>query len=328
MAERNRTSIQVGTSYHYPPELLELLCDVVPALFRSKQAVIDFFVGAGVPEKFLGDWKIKLRQDRDSVKKHEIARSILCRLNDAGDPALAFRREVIKRISEIENFSSCWESDRLKAQGLVAQIQRVVNVKDSFTRMNLEREKERKSRQAIYAASILGKQKEAETREAIKTSLFKLFSETDPQKRGKQLESILNSVFSFAGVLVREAFVVKSQKGQGVIEQIDGAVEIDGVLYIVEMKWWSAPIGRPELASHLVSVYSRGDVGGIFISYSGFSPAAIEDAKTALTQKVFVLTELREIVDIIDREGDLKAFFKEKIHRAKTDRNPFYKLSF
>ena len=33
------------------------------------------------------------------------------------------------------------ESDQLKARGLVSQIRQVVNVKDSFTRMNLERER-------------------------------------------------------------------------------------------------------------------------------------------------------------------------------------------
>jgi hypothetical protein len=40
---------QVDILYHYPPELLELLCDTVPLLFRSKQGIIDFFAGAGVP---------------------------------------------------------------------------------------------------------------------------------------------------------------------------------------------------------------------------------------------------------------------------------------
>jgi hypothetical protein len=75
-----------------------------------------------------------------------------------------------------------------------------------------------------------------------------------------------------------------------------------------------------------VSVYGRGDVGGIFISYSGFSSAAIEDAKIGLAQKVFVLSELQEFVQIIDREANLTAFFKEKINRAKSDRNPFYRL--
>jgi restriction system protein len=93
----------------------------------------------------------------------------------------------------------------------------------------------------------------------------------------------------------------------------------------VEMKWWDKPIGRPEIAPHLVSVYGRGDVGGIFSSNSGFSPAAIEDAKTGLARKVFVLIELQEIVQVIGRGSDLKAFFKEKINRAKSDRDPLYR---
>jgi restriction system protein len=326
MADDFETQSPIDITYHYPPELLELLCDVVPILVRSKPAVIDFFAGAGAPNKLLGDWKLKVKQDKSSVNKYEIARSVLCRLNDAGEPALAVRREVIKRVSEFEDFSSCWDTDRLKAQGLVGQIQKLVNVKDTFTRINLERERERKQHQAVHTASLQAKQKEAGERAAIKDSLYKLFGESDPWRRGKRLEGILNSLFAFAGFLVREAFTVKGDEGQGVVEQIDGAVDLSGVLYIVEMKWWDKPIGRQEIAPHLVSVYGRGDVGGIFISYSGFSPAAIDDVKIGLAQKVFVLTELQEIIQVIDREGDVKAFFKEKINRAKTDRNPFYKL--
>lgn len=261
MADQHETQAQIDITYHYPPELLELLCDAVPALFRSKQAVIDFFVGAGAPPKLLGDWKLKLKQDKDSVKKHELARSVLCRLNDAGEATLTVRREVLKRVSQFEDFSSCWDNDRYKAQGLVAQIQKVVNIKDSFTRMNLEREKERKQRQAEYTASVHAKQKETEKRAALKDALYKLFTESNAYKRGKQLEAVLNSLFAFAGFLVREAFTIKGDERQGIVEQIDGAVEIDGVLYLVEMKWWDKPIGRQEIAPHLVSVYGRGDVG-------------------------------------------------------------------
>jgi hypothetical protein len=57
-------AIRIDTTYHYPLQLLELLCDAEPVLFRSKQGVIDLFVGAGVPNKHLGDWKLKLRQDK------------------------------------------------------------------------------------------------------------------------------------------------------------------------------------------------------------------------------------------------------------------------
>lgn len=319
----------VGTgldeAYHFPPELLELLTDTIPRLFRSKQAVLDFFRGAGTPAQYLDDWRAKLRSDRDSVKKHEIARDVLRRLNEGGDRTLRQRREVIKRVSEFEDFSSCYDNDRLQAQGLVAQVRQLVNVKDSFTRMNIERERERKQRQEDYAKAVKAKQKEAVERTAIRDSFYKLFAEQDPWKRGKQLESVLNRLFAFAGFSVREAFTIKGDQGKGIVEQIDGVVELDGMLYIVEMKWWHEPIGRNEIAPHFVSVYGRGNVGGIFISYSRFSPAAIEDAKIGLAQKVFVLMELHEIVHIIDREGDLAAFFKEKIRRAKSDRNPFFK---
>jgi restriction system protein len=128
-------------------------------------------------------------------------------LNEGGDKTLAPRREVIRRVSELEDFSTCYESDHYKAQWLVAQIQKVVNVKDSFTRINLERE--RKQRQKLHVASIKAKQKEAEERAAIKDSLYKLFDEKDPYKRGKRLEGILNSLFSLAGFLIREAFTVR-----------------------------------------------------------------------------------------------------------------------
>jgi restriction system protein len=272
----------------------------------------------------LADWKQKLMQDRESVRKHELVRSVIRRLNEAGEPALTQRREVLKRVAQFDEYSSCWEGDRLKAQGLVTQIQKLINVKDSFTRINIEREQERKQRQAVYNAAVEAKQKANEEREALKTKLYRLFAEADPHKRGKQLETALNDLFSFAGFLIREAFTIKKD-GDGIIEQIDGVVEIDGSVYLVEMKWWDKPIGRQEIAPHLVSVYGRGDVGGIFISYSGYSPAAVEDAKTGLSQKVFVLTVLQEIVEVLERDGDLKAMFKEKINRAKTDKNPFFK---
>ena len=315
----------VDITYHYPPELLELLCDAVPVLVRSKEGVIDFFAGAGVPSRHLADWKQKVKQDKANVRKHEIARSVLRRLNEAGEAALAPRREVLKRVSQFENFSGCWESDRYKAQGLVSQIQKLVNVKDSFTRMNLERERERKERQAIHVSNVEARQKEAEKRASLKHSFYKLFHEQDRQKRGKLLEDALNNLFAFAQILVREAFTLKNQEGEGIVEQIDGAVEIDGVLYLVEMKWWDKPIGRQEISPHLVSIYGRAGVGGICISYSGFTPAAIDEAKNALAQRVSVLADLQEIVQILERESDLKEFFKEKIRRAKADRNPFYK---
>jgi hypothetical protein len=129
-------SFDASSSWHYPPDLLNLLVETIPALCRSKADVLTFFRGAGVPASMLAEWEERLRVDRQSVKKHPVTRSVLCALNDHGDPMIRQRREVIRRLVEFEDFSMCWESDRLPAMGLVAKIRDVVNVKDSFVRLH------------------------------------------------------------------------------------------------------------------------------------------------------------------------------------------------
>jgi hypothetical protein len=124
--------VNIDIIHHYPPELLKLLVDTIPLLCPSKQDVLVFFKGAGVPATVTADFTQKVATDRSSVNKYEIVREILVRLNDRGEATLRQRREVLKRIVEFEDFSTCWPNDQLKAKGLVAEIRRVVDVKDSF----------------------------------------------------------------------------------------------------------------------------------------------------------------------------------------------------
>jgi hypothetical protein len=135
--------------YHYPPELLQLLVDTIPRLCRSKRDLLTFFRGAGVSGVAIDGLERELDADRDAVGKYQIARTVLVGLNERGDDgALRQRREVLKRVVEFEDFSTCWPNDRLQAQGLVAQVQKVVNAKDTFTRMTQERDAERQQRMA------------------------------------------------------------------------------------------------------------------------------------------------------------------------------------
>jgi hypothetical protein len=64
---------------------------------------------------------------------------------------------------------------------------------------------------------------------------------------------------------------VRRVDGQGIVEQIDGVVELDGRLYLVEVKWWHDPLGPGDVAQHLVRVFNRGHARGIFIAASGCS---------------------------------------------------------
>lgn len=313
-------------TWHYPPELMNLLIDTIPLLNRGKKDVFLFFQGAGVADTIMEQQYTQWRQDSASINKFEIVRQVLTKLNEKGESGLRERREILKRVVEFESFSSCWPKDQLKAKGLVSEIQRVVNVKDSFTRMDKARRTEQRDRIAQMQSEREKIQIKTEDILKVKENLYGLFSENDRQKRGKALEGVLNRLFQSYDISVREAFTISGDRSEGVVEQIDGVVEIEGHLYFVEMKWWEKPLGVPEISQHLTRVMFRAESRAIIISASNFTAPAISLCKEALQQKVLVLCTLHELVALLDRQGDLIEFLKMKIHAAVIDRNPFKEL--
>lgn len=310
--------------FQYPPELMNLLIDAIPRICRSKRDVLLFFRGAGVSPILTKDIEIQIKQDRDSIKKYDIARTVLTRLNEKGEAALKERREILKRITEFEDFSTCWPKDQLEAKGLVAEIRRVIDVKDSFTRMKQEREAEHRKRILEQQAKLEEAKHRRTNITAVKRDLYALFNENNKQKRGKALEKVLNRLFETYGILVREAFTLTGLQGEGIVEQIDGAIEIEGELYLVEMKWWNEPLGIGDVSHHLVRLFNRGQVRGIIISESGYTGPAVTTCKEALSSIVVILCRLEEIVLLLEQEKDLRVFLKAKISAAMIEKNPMY----
>ena len=268
----------------------------------------------------------KWRQDKSSINKYEITRQILSELNSQGEKCLRERREVLKRIVEFETFSSCWPNDQLKARGLVAEIQKVVNVKDSFTRINQERQTSINKLKTKNEEERLKEVDHQEKFQNVKDNLGGLFLESNPQRRGKKLETVLNDIFTVYGISVREAFELTGSNSEGIVEQIDGVVEFDGHLYFVEMKWWKDPIGRAEISEHLVRIYHRSEGRAIIISASEFTEPAITLCKEALVQKVVVLCSLQEFVMLLEHKSDLLKLLQKKTHAAIIDKNPYIKI--
>jgi restriction system protein len=312
-------------AFHYPPDLFALLVDAIPVLCKAKKDVVLMFRGAGVPATITADIEEQLKRDRQSVKKYEIARTILTRMNEGGDPLLAARRELLRRVTEFEDFSRCYDNDAMKARGLVAEVRRIVNIKDSFTRMSQERDRELQARRVEQQQKTEAARQRQQKIEAAKKNLFGLYAITDPHRRGTALEAALNQLFDAYGILIAENFRRKDPTGT-VEEQIDGVIELDSQMYLVEMKWWAEPIGPPEISQHVSRLFLRSDVSGIFISNSGFTPAALTMARDFLQQRILVLCSLKEVVDVMSRDGDLANMLQAKIRTAKLDRNPFKEI--
>ncbi|MBI5173315.1 MAG: restriction endonuclease [Candidatus Melainabacteria bacterium] len=305
---------------------MNLLIQAIPALFNSKNDLLMFFRGAGVSVSMLGDLQERVAKDRKNIDKYFMTRTVLQRLNEAGERALRERREILKRIVEFDDFSTLYANNQLPAKGLVAEIRRVVEVKDSFTRMQQEKDREIEQHRAKQRAELEQQTKKRSDLSIIKQELYALFALKNPWNRGKQFESLLNRLFAVSGFLIKEAFTIKGDEAQGIIEQIDGVVQFEGHLYLVEVKWHDKPLGTEDVSPHLVRVYSRGGVRGLFISASGYSSAAIETCKSALTQKVVVLSTLEELIYAIEYGQDLSQFIQVKVVQAVTNRNPFHAM--
>lgn len=313
--------------FHYHPDLFDLLVQTIPLLNRSKESVLLFFKGAGVDGNIYIDISEKVATDRKNINKYEIARTILERINEDSDKYLRERREILKRITEFETFSNCWESDQFKAKGLVSEIQKIVNVKDSFTRMKQERENEYKKRTESYNEKIAEIQKHKDGITKIKNEFYALFSEPNFQKRGKILESVLNKYFNAYKILIKEDFKRCGDAGEGIIEQIDGIIELDNQIYLVEMKWTKDSIGSNDIYAHLGRIYHRTNAHGIYISASSYAASGIIAAKEALVKNaLLVLFDLEEFVKVIENEIDFKQHLRDKVQAAIIEKEPYKKI--
>lgn len=310
--------------YHYPPELFQLLVDTIPRLVRSKDDQILFFRGAGVESSLLADLEAQIQRDRKGINRYEIARTVLTRLNDRGEETLGERRVILRRVTEFEDYAQCWPNEANEARGLVARVREVVNVKDAFTRMQQEREAEAaRSREARLRAAEAAQARQVEL-PVIRSDLAALYAQTNPQRRGKRLEAVLNRLFDAHGVLVREAFELTGNAGEGIVEQIDGAILLDGDLYLVEMKWWNTPLGPMEVSQHLNRVFARADCRGIMISASGYTPAGINAYREALRSRTVLLCKLEEFLFALEGRMGLIELLRTKVKAAILEKNPLW----
>lgn len=313
----------IDEAYHYPADFLQLLIDTIPLLNKSKTDLMVFFKGAGVPSIDFADIEGELAADRASHNKYGMTRTVLTRLNDRGDNGLAARREVVKRVVEFENLSTLWENDRMRAKGLIASVRERVNVHDSFARMAIERERELAQHRTSHEAQQNEAKKRSGAIDAATAKLFALFGETNPQRRGKDAEAALNDIFAAHGISVRQAFTRNGDGGEGVVEQIDGAIELDGHTYLVEMKWYANPVGVGEVSQHLVRVMNRGGgVRGMVIANPGYTDAAVTTVRDALGTMTVVLVTLQDIVMALTRKDDLVEMLRSRVQSATIDRRP------
>lgn len=88
-----------------------------------------------------------------------------------------------------------------------------------------------------------------------------------------------------------------------------------------------APLGVNDISRHLVRIYGRPPgVHGFIISASEFAVPAIEECQRALTQRVFILAEINELLLLLeDPSANVRKWIGAKLLAASVDRQPLFR---
>lgn len=295
--------------FHFPPDLMNLLIDTIPRLNKSKKDLLVFFKSIGVPDTYLEKYYSLLQNNTEQFKKINVTRELLVELNVKSDAMLGIRRQLLQKVVGFDSFDMCWENDRLIAKSNVAEISKIVNLKDSVTKLETYAEQERQQKVTIHKQKLDKIQAKRTEYEGIKKNINSLFSIDNPQQRGKSLEKALNNLFAFFQIGIKEAFSIIDEDNGKNYEQIDGVVEINNYLTLIEMKWENKEIGVDKISRFMSRIFLRANVDGIIISYSSFTESGVKTANEALSQKVIALIDLQDIITILTQDKDLKSYF-------------------
>lgn len=144
-------------------------------------------------------------------------------------------------------------------------------------------------------------------------------SETSKQNKGYEFEKYLRDLFDAAGLKPRESYRVKG-------EQIDGSIEFNGNVYLVEAKWTGGPVNRSDLVVFADKVSRKSKfTRGIFVSHSGYVENAVETYAIGKTPEI-ILIDMKEMTWALENGIDIEDILSKKVRKLIEEGKIYYNI--
>ena len=102
----------MALSYHFPPDLFNLLVDAIPRINRTKKDLLAFFKNVGTPISLLNKYYSLISYDPKQISKKDITREVLEYLNSKDtDEYLGIRRQLLYRVVNFTAFNTWYDND-------------------------------------------------------------------------------------------------------------------------------------------------------------------------------------------------------------------------
>lgn len=263
----------------YEASTLKHIEDAVSDLFEYHSELDNFLLRIGVSSGLMrdartaADIRAKQSTSRNYTRgpKRFVVEEVLNRLNADGQQG---EHRIAQLVTELIN----GHFPKAKTSAIEAIKALKQTIERDRQRKQDEQEQKRKRQQELEDESNSQKIQELrelnQVRDQLRHDFEALYSEQDSQKRGYQLEKLLNRLFTFEGFDPRASFKI-------IGEQIDGSFVLNGQLYLLEAKWTKNPSESKDFGAFMYKLEGKTiDTRGLFVSINGYVPTAVQGLKT------------------------------------------------
>jgi len=144
---------------------------------------------------------------------------------------------------------------------------------------------------------------------------FKKIKKLNPRIRGLRFERLFYEIFDNHKILLE-----KSYKNEDGSQQIDGAVEINNRIFLIEVKWEKTEtLAASKLYSFLGKINSKIEgTLGVFISYNELGDNFIDSARAGIKQNCIIINGKENIIPIINGEISIAEYIWYIYQQAST----------
>lgn len=293
----------------FSPQAIKALKDTLSTIFWFKDSLTDYL------RYIIADgYKLLSSTDTINSTKRDIVSSFVDKLilnqNIYHDDII----HIIDNLCNWSNFTELESNDKIQQIKVAkASIQNLKTISQSFLDAKIS-EMKRKEMQERSAKEFESKKYFLDELEKLKNEYLNI-SQLEIQKKGGAFERILYRLTELFDLDPKASYKI-------VGEQIDGAFSFETQEYIMEAKYHSDVVDHTHIILFIEKVNTKlENTLGVLISYSGFTPTAIEKANN----KNILLMDGSDLYLILDNRVDLRNLIRYKRKHASQTGNSFYR---
>ncbi len=281
-------------------EIEVLVKDGIANLYWFKGDLHKAWMRSGVPDGIRNEIvRIRDSEGRELSKRRQM--DVLYERLRSGEynRRLEVSRNFVRILAEQTSFTPQSEKHRIEVAERCS-----LKLREKVRQQLAEREKVTTSRSR---PTLSPEELYATKREKI-NSRFVAAHNMEPQKRGYELEAVVNELLEASHIKVEAPFRIAG-------EQLDGALKYEGHHYLLELKWTADKIDPKEIAHFFFKVEGKMEARGIFLSMNGYTAGALSTLPKGKGLKVMLLDGVH-LANVLSGTYTFKQLLEHAIRQA------------